>query len=140
MKKSVRIAIELLVPACVFALVTPVYHAVLDFGRFRATEWPLLVGVVFVLALIPSGVFALVRESWIAAGFTRKKDDRVVACVFGALLGASFLLLVGDSEIWIRSTSDYFFVTILSTVIAFLVAHATRQPEEHNQPPQQQRP
>jgi hypothetical protein len=140
MKKSVRIAIELLVPACVFALVTPVYHAVLDFGRFRATDLPLLVGVVFVLALVPSGIFTLVRESWIAAGFTRKKDDRRLACVLGAVVGTSFLLLVGDSEIWTRSTSDYFFVTILSGAIAFLVAHSTRHPEEHNQSPQQQRP
>ena len=136
MKKPIRITIEILLPATAFAVFTPIYHALLDFGRFSATNVPLLIGVVFVIGLLPSAAFMLVRETALAAGVTQKKRDQILSSVLGAAIGIGFLASAGDSEIWTRSPSDYLFVFGFGAVAGFCVARMTGSKKEPNQSPE----
>jgi hypothetical protein len=129
-----RIAIEVILPALIAAVGTPVYHALVDFDRFSATNIPLLVVVVFAGALIPSTSYMILVEIVRYLGLAQKKGSSVFSAGLGAAIGLGFLVAIGDTELWTRSMADYLFVVILGGASGALVAFAVSEKKEPGQP------
>lgn len=124
MKKSARIAIEVLLPPLLAAACTPAYLAFVDLRRLLVTEIPFLIGVVFVVALLPSFIFMVFSEIARWLGLAQKRSIVIYSACLGAAIGWGFLRVVGDGELWMRSIPDYFFVAILGGISGVLVALA----------------
>jgi hypothetical protein len=128
MKTLPRMALEVLLPPFVVAVILTISYAVTHSAKEAMVNLVWIFTASFAVGIVPSIVYMIGVESAFALGLDPAKKRCVALSAFlGAVVGCLFTAVLGENELWRRAEiGDFSFFAGLGSLAGIAVAVAIR--------------